>query len=100
VGSASPAILVISLPYARRSRAGCQLCDCSFTGGSDERGAELLERIERTAAERAAGNLRDDIALLALRLTDQDPRTRASIGSWQSGTTCAWACATKRMRWW
>ena len=31
--------------------------------------AELLERIERAALERAAGRLRDDIALLALRLT-------------------------------
>jgi len=31
--------------------------------------AELLGRIERAALESAAGRLRDDIALLALRLT-------------------------------
>jgi PAS domain S-box-containing protein len=34
---------------------------------------ELLESIERAAVERAEGYLHDDIALLALRLTDQDP---------------------------
>jgi GAF domain-containing protein len=34
---------------------------------------ELLERIERAAVERAGGHLHDDIALLALRLSDQAP---------------------------
>jgi sigma-B regulation protein RsbU (phosphoserine phosphatase) len=35
--------------------------------------SELLAEIEHEAVERAAGSLRDDIALLALRLTDGAP---------------------------
>ena len=40
--------------------------------------SDLLEQIERAALQSAAGRLRDDIALLALRLTDHGPSRHQS----------------------